>query len=245
MLQLDAARLAEQHADEVRHRARCRRAEVGLVGLALHQARNSGMFLHAVRHGRADAEAEIEGAGQRHGGDVDEGVVGELLVDVRIDHQHRGRRLQDHAAVGRRTLHRLDRDLAARARLVLDHARSWRRCRRQVLGDAAAERVGRAARREAGDDLDGVERLAALRAGAAGRQAKGGKAALAPEARTKRRRLMIMFVPQTVYGVGRGLSPNWQSAARVLAAPPPQLGDAGIGCKCIAAKRDARSWRFA
>jgi hypothetical protein len=34
------------------------------------------------------------------------------------------------------------------------------------------------------------------------------------EAPTKRRRLKLMFAPQTINGVGRGLSPNWQSAAR-------------------------------
>ena len=174
VLQLDAARLAQQHADEVRHRAGRRRAVVGLVRVGLAPGQELREGLHAVGHGGADAEAEIEGAGQRHRGHVGEGVVGQLLVDVRIDHQHRRRRLQDDAAVGRRALHRLHGDLAAGARLVLDQRALGVGAAAQVLGDPAAERVGRAARREAGDDLHDLERLAALRAGAA-RQAEGGK----------------------------------------------------------------------
>ena len=103
-----------------------------------------------------------------------EGVVGELLVDVRVDHQHRGRRLQEDAAVGRSTLHALHGDLAAGARLVLDQC-GLGIAAAQMLGDATAERVGRAARREAGDDLHDIERLGALRTGASRESSERGK----------------------------------------------------------------------
>ena len=220
VLQLDAARLAQQHADEMRHRACRRRAVVGLVGIGLAPGEELRNVFTLSGTAGPDAEAEIEGAGQRHGGDVGEGVVGQVLVDVRIDHQHRGRRLQDDAAVGRRTLHRLHRDLAARARLVLDQRALGVGAAAQVLGDPPAERVGRAARREAGDDLDDVERLAVLRAGAA-RQAKSGKrgggAGGADEAAAV---IVLAFPPWTV--ILPGLSAA-RSARTLRVAPESTL----------------------
>jgi hypothetical protein len=56
------------------------------AGLALHQARNSGMLLHRLP-GTAGptAEAEVEGAAQRHGREVGHRVVVAAAVDVRVD----------------------------------------------------------------------------------------------------------------------------------------------------------------
>ena len=105
---------------------------------------------------------------------VGEGVVGQLLVDVRVDHQHRGGRLQQDAAVGRRTLHRLHGDLAAGARLVLDQRR---------LGIGAAAQMPSATRRQSVSDVPPggkpvtiftVSSGWALRPGAA-RNAEGGE----------------------------------------------------------------------
>ena len=174
MLQLDAARLPQQNADEVRHGAGSGRAIVRLVRVGFAPGQELGDVLHAVGHGGANAEAEVEDAGQRHRRHVGEGVVGQFLVDVRIDHQHRRGRLQDDAAVGRRALHRLDGDLATGAGLVLDDRRLGVGGALEALGDATAKRVGRAARREAGDDAHVLERLGALRARTAG-EPEGGE----------------------------------------------------------------------
>jgi hypothetical protein len=75
VLQLDVARLAQQHADEVRHRTGRRRAVVGLVGVGLASGQELRDALHAVGHRGADAETEVEGAGERGGRHVGAGVI--------------------------------------------------------------------------------------------------------------------------------------------------------------------------
>jgi hypothetical protein len=84
---------------------------------------------------------------------------------VRVDREDGGRRLQDAGAVRCGGLDGLHGDLAAGAGLVLDHG-GLGKVARQLLRDAPADGVGRAAGGKAGDDL-GVFQLGLRKGGLA------------------------------------------------------------------------------
>ena len=168
MPQFDPRRAPGQHADEMRRGDGRRRAEVGAGRVGLAPGQEVGDGLDRGRHGRADGEAEVEHGALGDGRQVGHGVVGQLLVNVGVDAQHGHGRLQDGAAVRRHALDRLDGDLPAGAAAVFNHD-ALAVARRELDGHAAADRIGRAAGREAGDDLDVVQR------GRPGRLASGAQ----------------------------------------------------------------------
>jgi len=84
----------------------------------------------------------------------------QLAVGVRIDRQHRRRREQHHAAVGRRVLQRHDPELSAGAGAVLDDDGAGVRSA-QPVGHLARHDVGGAAGRKADDDPRRLEPLRA------------------------------------------------------------------------------------
>jgi len=167
MRELEAGRVLELVAQEVRHGARCRRRVGRLVGVGLEPVGQLGQRLDGGRHHGADAEA-AGGQGQRRDrDDVGRRVVGQLLVGVRVDGEHGRRTEQQRLAVGRGVLQAGDGDAAAGAHLLLDE---------HGLGQLAASELGEATRRgvyrAAGREADEDARRLTL---GAGRERQGGE----------------------------------------------------------------------
>ena len=95
---------------------------------------------------------------QRKQAEVPRGIVGQLLVEQRIEHEDRRRREEQRVAVGLGTRRGFGADRALRTGLVLDHHRLFQ-VAAEIFADHAAEHVGRAARGIGHDQLDRTYRI--------------------------------------------------------------------------------------
>ena len=124
-------------------------AKVSLPGSALRTGRQLLQVLR--RHGRMRHRDERHLRGARHRGEVLQGVVAGVLVQVRVDHQRALVRERDRVAVGRGLRPGGGADVALRAGAVVDdHLLAPRLA--QLRRQDARQRVGAAARRERHDE---------------------------------------------------------------------------------------------
>ena len=157
-------RFFKQHGfQQVRQGARAGGCCIGQLGVGTHPVHQISHTRHAVWHGGANGQAKDHFSGQRHGLQVGNGVVGQLGVKVGVDGRNRALSQQHGGAVGRRTLQRVDRNLACRTRAVV-HNRTTRVAGGQLLCNPARHDVGDAASRAAAQNaqlLNGGLRLGA------------------------------------------------------------------------------------
>ena len=138
--QLRAARVADEHADEVGHRTRAGTAVRRLVGIGLGPGKEVLQRLHALGHGGPDRHHVLRVHGERDRGHVVDAVL-QLLVGVRVDREHRRWREQHDAAIGRRVLQRDHAELSAGAGPVVDDDRARVRAA-QLFRDLARHHIG-------------------------------------------------------------------------------------------------------
>jgi hypothetical protein len=165
--------MSTQHTQEMRQGARTGRAEVGLAGVGLAPGQKVGDILHRGRHGGADGKTKVKHRPQRDRHHIDQWVVLQLFVDMRVNAQHGHGGLQNGGAISGHGLHKLHRNLATGTGLVLDHRILGVARRAQPLGHAAANGVGRAAGRKAGDDAQGLHALGMGAMACAKKQCRG------------------------------------------------------------------------
>ena len=129
-------------------------AELARIGLGVGDELGDGLHRHVV----VDQQDERQMRHHRDRLEILHRVVGDLLVERRIDRHRRAGRHQQRVTVGRGFRHRIDADLLAGAGPVLHHERLAEpllpRQRRHPRQD-----VGRAGRRERHDDGDVVGRV--------------------------------------------------------------------------------------
>ena len=110
------------------------------------------------RHGGMNLHHDRQIGDQRQQAEILHGVVGQLLVEQRIEHEDRRRREEQRVAVGLGARRGFGADRALRAGLVLDHD-GLLQVAAEIFADHAAEHVGRAARGIGHDQLDRTHRI--------------------------------------------------------------------------------------
>lgn len=137
----------EQRADEMRRRARPRRAVAGQRAAArAHPADQIGQRAHRRRHRRADPKREAQAGQRRHRHRIGRAVA-ELRVQMRVQRHHRHRRQQQRRAVGRRLHQLLDRMAATTADPRLD-AHALAQPGREMAADLVDGTAGRKAQQQ-------------------------------------------------------------------------------------------------
>ena len=153
---VDAGHLLEHLAGQMNGAAGAGRSEIEfsrvLPGVG-HELRD-----RLCGHGRMNLHHHRQIGDQRKQAEVPRGIIGQLLVQQRIEHEDRRRRKEQRVAVGRGTRRRFGADRTLRAGLVLDHHRLFQ-VAAEIVADHAAEHVGRAARGIGHDQLDRTYRI--------------------------------------------------------------------------------------
>ena len=151
MRHLQTGFACEQLGDEMVGRADAGRAVVHRAGLAPGQRHE---LLHGLG-GRFGIDDQDVGIGRRHGdrSEVLHRIVGQRLVDGRINRDRARLAEQQRIAIGLRLGDEIGADDRARAALVLDHDR-LAGILRDLLGHDARHRIRPAARRVGDDELD-------------------------------------------------------------------------------------------
>ena len=166
---------------QVRRGAVAGRGVVQLAGLALRERDELGQV--ARLHLRIDDQQVRRDRHQRDRREIRDRVVRKLRIRAGRDRVGAGRAERQRVAVGRRLGRGVGADRAAGARPVLDD-HGLAEPLAQPLRHDAGDDVGRAARREADDELDGLVRIIGLRQ---------CRASAIREFRRKRRMPAMMF----------------------------------------------------
>ncbi len=148
--------LLEHLAGEVNGAAGAGRSEIELAGILLGEGdelrhrldRQRGMNFH---HHRQIGD-------QRQHPEIPHRIVGQFLVEHRVEHDDRRRRDEQRVAVGLGAGHRLGADRALRAGLVLDDD-GLLQVPAEIFADQAAEHIGGTARGIGNHELDRARRI--------------------------------------------------------------------------------------
>jgi hypothetical protein len=156
MHDIEAGAANELVGGEMRRRAGAGRRIAELAGLAF------GIIDEFLQ--RAGRHLAVHHQEQRHlpersdRDQIGERIVGHVAVQIWIDHDVAGIGDAERVAVGRRLRDRVHRDVAAGARLVVDH-HGLAAARRQEGAENARAQIGDAARRGRHDDVDRLGRI--------------------------------------------------------------------------------------
>ena len=118
---VDAGHLLEHLAGQMRGAAGAGRSEIELARILLgvsHELRD-----RLRRHGRVNFHQDRQIGDHRQHPEILHRIVWQLLVELRVEHEDRGRGEEQRVAVGLGARHHFSADRALRAGLVLDHDR--------------------------------------------------------------------------------------------------------------------------
>ena len=153
---VDAGHLLEHLAGQMRRAAGAGRSEIEFSGVLLgvgHElcdrlGGDGGMHLHQHRQVGDDGEHP----------EILHRIIGQLLVELLVQHYDRGRSEEQRVAVGLGARRHFGADRALRAGLILDHD-GLLEIAGQVIADHAAEHVGRTACGVGHHQLDRARRI--------------------------------------------------------------------------------------
>ena len=155
MLEIDPSKSAKDFGDKMRHGPSRRATEICVLRVCFTPGNKVAERLHAGRHHRPNRKTEVEPNGLRNRLKISNRVIGELLVSVRVDSQHRHRRDHQGQPIRRGGLQSRQRDLPPGPSPIFNNER-LRDDVTQFVGDAARGDVDRATRSETRKDANAL-----------------------------------------------------------------------------------------